>query len=75
MSVAEINLETVFWVFSLVLCCAIVLSPERFFHFLGRGRVAASPRTLLVFRILAVFCFFGFIYRIFWLPQQLTHIR
>jgi len=75
MPMSEIKIETAFWVFSLVVCCVIALFPERFFHFLGRGRVTASPRTFLVFRVLAVFCFLGFIYRILWLHQQLAHSR
>jgi hypothetical protein len=62
---ADAKMESLIWIFGLVLFGAAALFPQALIRVLGRGRVTPSPGTFTLFRIIAGFCFVGTIYRLF----------
>jgi len=70
MSHTQIQVEAVFWAFSMIVCAIVALFPDGFFRILGMGRTTPSPSALKVVRLLAAFCFFGLIYRLVWLYHR-----
>jgi hypothetical protein len=66
----DITIESLVWVFGLLLFGATALFPEALLRFLGRGRVNPSPSVFVFFRVVAGFCLLGTIYRLFTLYQR-----
>jgi Na+-driven multidrug efflux pump len=67
---SEITIETVFWLFGLILSAIAASFPQALIRILGGGRVHPSQGTFLFLRIVAGFCFFGMIYRLFAIHQR-----
>ena len=67
---SETTIETVFWLFGLVLSGITVLFPQALIRILGRGRVHPSRGVFVFLRVVAGFCFFGMIYRLFAIHQR-----
>jgi hypothetical protein len=66
----DAKMESLVWVFGLILFGVATVYPQALIRVLGRGRVTPSPAIFLVFRLLAGFCFVGTIYRIYTLLHQ-----
>jgi hypothetical protein len=60
----DAKMESIVWIFGLVLFGLAALYPQALIRVLGRGRVSSSPGTFMLFRIIAGFCFVGTIYRL-----------
>jgi hypothetical protein len=67
---SDVKMESAVWLFGLLLFGAGALFPQALIRLPGRGRVNPSPGVLMFFRIVAGFCFFGTIYRLFTLYQR-----
>jgi hypothetical protein len=67
---SDVKMESVFWLFGLFLFGVAALFPQALIRLLGRGRVSPPPVLLMFFRVVAGFCFFGTIYRLFTLYQR-----
>jgi len=61
----DARMESIIWIFGLVLFCLAAFYPQALIRMLGRGRVAPSPSAFIIFRIIAGFCLIGTIYRLF----------
>jgi hypothetical protein len=61
---SELRVESVLWIFGIVLFGIAALFPQALIRFLGRGRVAPASAVFLSFRIIAALCAVGLIYRI-----------
>jgi|GEM_PF-2989262 len=59
-----IKIQLGFFIFALVLSLFAAVNPRWLIRLLGRGHVVPSQAGLLVFRILAIICVFGTIYRL-----------
>jgi hypothetical protein len=66
----DAKMESLVWIFGLVLFGLAAVYPQALIRVLGRGRVTPSPTTFLVFRLLAGVCFVGTIYRLYTLYHQ-----
>ncbi|HET7103031.1 MAG TPA: hypothetical protein VFI20_02990 [Terracidiphilus sp.] len=66
----DAKMESLVWIFGLVLFGLAAIYPQALIRVLGRGRVTPSPTIFLVFRLLAGFCFVGTVYRIYTLYHQ-----
>ena len=67
---SDIKIESAVWVFGLLLFGASALFPRALIRILGSGRVNPSSAVIMSFRVVAGFCFFGTIYRLFTLYQR-----
>jgi len=67
---SDVKMESLVWIFGLVLFGVAALFPQALIRVLGRGRVTPSPGTFMLFRIIAGFCFVGTIYRLFTLYHR-----
>ena len=63
------TVESIFWLFAIVLFGALVFSPPVFFRFLGRDRGMARGVTTF-FRVAGSVCLLGTIYRLVSLWQR-----
>ena len=66
----DAKMESLVWIFALVLFGLAAVYPQALIRVLGRGRVVPSPAIFLAFRMLAGFCFVGTIYRLYTLYHQ-----
>jgi len=67
---SETTVETVFWVFAIILFGVVALFPQGFFRILGMGRVVPTASASRVLRVVAAFCVFGLVYRLVWLYRR-----
>ena len=62
---SDAKMESAVWLFGLILFGIAACFPQALIRLLGRGRVTPSSGALLLFRVIAGFCFVGTIYRLF----------
>ena len=67
---SDAKVESVVWIFGLVLFGLAALYPQALIRLLGRGRVNPSAGVFMFFRIVAGFCFIGTLYRLFTLYHR-----
>jgi hypothetical protein len=67
---SDVKMESVVWLFGLILFGVAACFPQALIRLLGRGRVTPPPNALMLFRIVAGFCFVGTIYRLFTLYHR-----
>lgn len=66
----DAKMESLVWVFGIVLFGLAAVYPQALIRVLGRGRVMSSPTIFMVFRLLAGFCLVGTVYRLYTLYHQ-----